>query len=119
VLIVDDDDLACLALAGLLQRSGIGVICAPTPDHAHQAGDCGVIVSELRLTGQTDAEGEALLQELRSRRPAAPVVIFSSFLGTTHAAEPIAGAAAALPKSTPLSEVAATIRLLLEGGSLT
>lgn len=118
MLIVDDDDLACLALAGLLQRSGIDVICAPTPDHAYQAGDCGVIVSELRLTGQTDAEGEALLQELRSRQPAAPVVIFSSFLGTTHAAEPIAGAAAALPKSTPLSVVAATIRLLLEGGSL-
>jgi DNA-binding NtrC family response regulator len=114
VLIVDDDDLARLALAEVLQRCGIDVVCVSTPDDARNARECRVIVAELRLTGQTAAEGEALLAELRDRRQASDVVIFSSFLGSEPADEVIPGVAASLPKSTPLREVAATIRTLVE-----
>lgn len=114
VLIVDDDDLARLALAEILQKCGMDVVCATTPDDARNARECRVIVAELRLTGQTAAEGEALLAELRDRRRGSDVVIFSSFLGAPYADEVISGVAAALPKSTPLREVAATILTLLE-----
>lgn len=113
MLIVDDDELARDALAGLLRQWGIDVICAPTPYDAHSARPCAMIVSELRLTGQTDAEGQALLDELRSRRPASPIVIFSSFLTSSGGGETIDGTAASLSKSTPLQQVAATIRMLL------
>ena len=114
MLIVDDDELACDALAGLLRQSGIDVICAPTPQEAHSAHPCAVIVSELRLTGQTEAEGQALLDALRSRRPATPIVIFSSFLTTTDGGEAIDGTVATLSKRTPLQKVAAAIRDLLQ-----
>lgn len=114
VLIVDDDELARYALASLLQRSGVDVICATTPYDAHRAGACAVIVSELRLTGQTEAEGQSLLGELRSRRPASPIVIFSSFITATDTGEPMNGTVASLSKSTPLREVAAAIRDVLQ-----
>lgn len=114
MLIVDDDDLSRLALAELLQRSGVDVICASTPDEARRARECRVIVSELRLTGQTDAEGQALLDELRSVRPRSRVVIFSSFLDTSRDADAVAGAVLSIPKCTPLPEVAAAIRSLLQ-----
>ena len=114
VLIVDDDDLARLALAEVLQQCGIEVVCASTPHDARNAGECRVIVSELRLTGQTDAEGQALLDELRGLRPGSDVVIFSSFLESAQGQELMCGVAASLPKSTPLREVAATIRTLME-----
>lgn len=116
MLIVDDDDLARLALAELLQQSGIDVICASTPEDARRAREYDVLVSELRLTGQTTEEGQALFKELRSRRPASDVVIFSSFLGSGDDEEVPAGVAAVLPKSTPLRDVAAAIRSLLERG---
>ncbi|HEX8409359.1 MAG TPA: hypothetical protein VF883_10865 [Thermoanaerobaculia bacterium] len=114
VLIVDDDDLARLALAEVLQKCGMDVVCVSTPDDARNARECRVIVSELRLTGQTAAEGQALLAELRDRRRGSDVVIFSSFLGAAHADPMISGVAASLPKSTPLREVAATICTLME-----
>lgn len=114
VLIVDDDDLARLALAEVLQKCGMDVVCVSTPDDARNARECRLIVSELRLTGQTAADGQALLAELRDRRKDSDIVIFSSFLGSPHEDEMISGVAASLPKSTPLREVAATIRTLLE-----
>lgn len=114
VLIVDDDDLARLALAEVLQRCGIGVVCVSTPDDARKARECRVIVAELRLTGQTADEGRALLAELRDRRGGTDVVIFSSFLGSEPADELVCGVAASLPKSTPLRVVADTIRTLVE-----
>jgi DNA-binding NarL/FixJ family response regulator len=112
VLIVDDDDLARLALARLLEQSGIDVVCASTPAAARDARECTVLVSELRLTGQTAEEGLALLSELRRQRPKSRLVIFSSFLGAHEAGLP-APLSAAVPKSTPLRDVAAMIRSLL------
>ena len=114
MLIVDDDELSYSALAGLLRQTGTDVICALTPYDAHNARTCAVIVSELRLTGQTDEEGQTLLEELRNRRPASPIVIFSSFLSARNGGEAIDGTAASLSKSTPLQEVAATILDLLQ-----
>jgi DNA-binding response OmpR family regulator len=113
VLIVDDDDLGQLALAELLRRWGIEVVTAASPAEAYAAPPCRVIVAELRLTGQTAAEGLELLARLRQQRPESDIVIFSSFLRGSHD-ERIAGVATALPKTTPFREAAATIRALLE-----
>ena len=90
------------------------VVCVASPDDARNARECRVIVSELRLTGQTAAEGAALLADLRYRRQASDVVIFSSFLESEGVEEIRSWVAASLPKSTPLREVAATIRTLAE-----
>jgi DNA-binding response OmpR family regulator len=113
VLIVDDDHLGQFALAGLLRRWGIKVVTAPSPAEAYAAPPCRVIVAELRLTGQTAAEGLELLTRLRQQRPESDFVIFSSFLRGSHD-ERLAGVATALPKTTPFREAAAAIRALLE-----
>lgn len=113
VLIVDDDDLGQFALADLLRRWGIDVVTASSPAEAYAAPPCRVIVAEMRLTGQTAAEGLELLTRLRQQRPESELVIFSSFLRGSHD-ERIAGAATALPKTTPFREAAAAIRALLE-----
>jgi DNA-binding response OmpR family regulator len=113
VLIVDDDDLGQFALAGLLRRWGIAVVTASSPAEAYAAPPCRVIVTELRLTGQTASEGLALLMRLSRQRPESDFVVFSSFLRGSHD-ERIAGVATALPKTTPFREAAAAIRALLE-----
>jgi DNA-binding NarL/FixJ family response regulator len=113
VLIVDDDDLGQFALAGLLRRWGIGVVTALSPAEAYAAPPCRVVVMELRLTGQTAAEGLELLTRLRQQRPESDFVIFSSFLCGSHD-ERIAGVVTALPKTTPFREAAEAIRALLE-----
>ena len=113
VLIVDDDDLGQLALADLLRQWGIEVVTASSPEEAHAAPPCRVIVAELRLTGQTAAEGRELLAALQQQRPESAFVIFSSFLRDPYG-DPLAGVATALPKTTPFREAAATIRALVE-----
>jgi DNA-binding NarL/FixJ family response regulator len=118
-LIVDDDDLATLALAALLEQSGIDVERVCTAAEARRARDCSVLVCELRLTGQTAAEGKALLAELHRLRSGAPIVVFSSFLRAGGIAPVHADitAAAWIPKATLLGRVVTTIRALLDGAA--
>ncbi len=79
VLIIDDDDLMCATLAGLVEHSGHHAVCAMTLHDGQKKATalrCDVIFLDVHLP---DGNGLDLLPRLQALTPAPEVIIITGF----------------------------------------
>lgn len=93
VHIIDDDDAVRDSLSALLEGAGFSVCAYPSAaaflDGIDKAPG-GVVVTDVRMPGMSGLE---LLQRLRGRRPAVPVIVITGEADVAMAVEALKGGA--------------------------
>jgi DNA-binding NarL/FixJ family response regulator len=119
VLLVDDHPLVLSALQVVIERLGsgtsvVGVASAAAARAALQSDpDVDLVLLDLALG---DADGLDLLQEMRSRWPAVPVVVVSASERASDVIRAIDGGALGfVPKRASNAELHEALRLVLSG----
>ena len=83
VLVVDDDDAVQVSLALLLKQSGFDAVCCDGPAAALallEERSFDLVLQDMNFSLQTSgAEGVALLERIRQRHPALPVLLMTAW----------------------------------------
>lgn len=117
VLVVDDEVLVRMVIAAYLRECGFRVIEAAGAAEAllvlehDEAGDIGVVLSAVGLSGEHD--GFALAQWIRRRRPGCEVLLAGTVARTAQAAGDICEQGPALTRPYEPQTVLDRIRRLL------
>ncbi len=120
LLLVDDDEAACILLAEVLEREGYRVQRALSVPEAlgqlERHGPFDAVLTDLRMPG---ASGIDLLEIIRDRDPNAIVFVLTAFGDAVAAGEAIrAGAYDFISKPYDLGELRETLRRALARGKL-
>jgi two-component system response regulator AtoC len=119
ILIVDDDAGARRAVVRVLSREGYTLEAAGSGAEAllHLARDSyDLVLTDIRMDRMSGTE---LLEEIRGRWPALPVIVMTAFAGVDTAVSSIhAGAFDYISKPYEIDELRATVRRALEHGHL-
>jgi two-component system NtrC family response regulator len=84
ILVVDDDASIIASLGLLLKQAGHRTVSASSPAQAlerlAQTPDCALVLQDMNFTRATSgAEGLELLRQIRSQRPALPVILMTAW----------------------------------------
>lgn len=120
ILVVDDHQLIREALRGVLKelRRDAVVLEAPNAAQAEQIiaeqADINLVLLDLTLP---DRDGFSVLEELRRRYPAIPVVVLSATQDRSNVVKALdLGASGYIPKSARREVMLSAIQLVLAGG---
>ena len=108
ILIVDDNSLGLVARRTVLEELGYCVQTCASPQEALEQCDTmqfDVVITDYKMPGM---DGVQLIQQLRKRYPAIPVILISGFVDTLGLKESTTGANAVIQKSA--NEVSHLIR---------
>ena len=117
VMLVDDESSLCEASRAVLDGSGYRVTAYTDPGLAFEAFarapyDVDIAITDLTMPQMTGAE---LARRLHAVRPDLPVVLISGFAGSVELSElQSVGVRAFVPKPFKPSELAATVRRMLD-----
>jgi PAS domain S-box-containing protein len=117
VLLVDDESSLCEASRAVLDGSGYRVTAYTDPARAYEAfsrapHDVDIAITDLTMPNMTGTE---LARRLHAIRPDLPVVLISGFASRPELAElRSVGVRAFVPKPFKPSELAATVRRMLD-----
>lgn len=118
LLIVEDEESITFAMTRYFRRHGFEVDSAHAPEEARvllAAAHYAVVIADLRLGGVYGAEGLEIVSYVRECSPGTRTILLTAYNSpeleaTAHAR----GADAVLRKPKPLSELAETVRTLLD-----
>jgi DNA-binding NarL/FixJ family response regulator len=120
ILVVDDHALIREALRGVLDELQPDAIVEEAADgHAAmrlvtEIADLGLVLLDL---GLPDADGFAMLQDLRARHPSLPIVVLSALQDRASVTRALdLGAVGFIPKSAQRAVMLGALRLVFAGG---
>jgi DNA-binding NtrC family response regulator len=119
ILIIDDEQTIRDLLSQYLTACGYRVACAGSAREALalvEATTPSLIISDLQLE---DSDGLEMIQKLKLRLPAVPVILLTGVLFEPEVAQEVLlrNVACYLDKTTPLSRILETVRRLLDTGT--
>lgn len=124
ILVIDDNDSVCDALALLFSLHDFETICAASPEEglaALHGNNIDLVVQDMNFSADTTSgeEGVALFNAIRERHPGLPVILLTAWTNLETAVDLVkAGAADYLAKPWDDAKLIATVRNLLELGRL-
>jgi DNA-binding NtrC family response regulator len=117
-LIVDDEETIRFAMSVYFTTLGCSVDCAESVEEANaflSEGPYSAVIADLRLSGSGDLGGGEVIDSVRERFPATPVIVLSACTLPDIEQEVLRrGASVFLHKPTPLPEVAEVVLALIE-----
>jgi DNA-binding NtrC family response regulator len=117
VLVVDDDAVTCQLLTEVLEQDGLAVVRETNPRKAFKAIGEELIDLAILDMRMPEMSGLDLLQLLRERFPALPVIIMTGFGSVDSAVEALTfGAVDYISKPMNVDEIRAAVGRVLSGG---
>lgn len=118
ILIVDDEESICFSMGEYFEHHGFQVDTAREIDEAEkliQANDYKVVIQDLRLGINKNADGLDIIKLLHKRQPETRIIVLTAYGSPEIEDEAMRnGADAFLRKPKPLSQVAQVVQGLLE-----
>ncbi len=112
ILVVEDDDETREAVAGALRDLGYDTAVCPDARTARAHSDVDVVVTDIRMPGESGLE---LCADIAGNRPDLPVILMTAFGDSRAVSLGLrAGAADFLAKPFSLSDLGAAVRRALE-----
>lgn len=118
ILIVDDEESICFSMSEYFEHHGFKVDTAKDLDDAERlirTNDYKVVIQDLRLGVNKNADGFELIKMLHEGQPDARIIVLTAYGSADMEDEAMrCGADAFLRKPKPLSQVAQVVQGLLE-----
>lgn len=118
ILIVDDEESICFSMSEYFEHHGFKVDTAGDVDEAEkliQGTEYKVVIQDLRLGVNKNANGLELIKILQKRQPETRIIVLTAYGSAEIEDEAMRqGADAFLRKPKPLSQVAQVVQGLLE-----
>ena len=118
ILIVDDEESICFSMSEYFEHHGFKVDTAKDLDDAERlirTSDYKVVIQDLRLGVNKNADGFELIKMLHEEQPDARIIVLTAYGSADMEDEAMrCGADAFLRKPKPLSQVAQVVQGLLE-----
>jgi len=114
IIVVDDDAVTCRLLVEVLERDGLAAVGETDPRQVLARLSTGPVDLAILDVQMPEMNGLVLLQEIRRRCPAMPIIVMTGFGSVGSAVQAIAsGAVDYLSKPMDVDEIRAAVRRAL------